>query len=207
MIYLDASKPENIEYAAALLKQGQLIAFPTDTLYGVGADVFSPSALKHLYEAKGRPLNKGIPILLAGTADIHRVTSQIPPLAYPLMARYWPGPLTLVLPKHPSLPDLISPGNTVAVRVPDNDVARQFIAAAGGAVATSSANRSGETPACTAAEARDALSGSVAAVLNGGPVDHGIASTILDCTQSPPLILRPGPIPGDELLPGEVNGL
>lgn len=199
MIYLNASKPENIEYAAALLKEGQLIAFPTDTVYGVGADVFNPSALMRLYEAKGRSLDKGIPILLAGSADIHRVTSSVPPVAYRLMARYWPGPLTLVLPRHPSLPNLISPDQTVAVRVPDNDVARQFLAAAGGAVAASSANRSGEAPACTAVEARNALRGLVAAVLDGGPVSYGIASTILDCTQSPPVLLRRGPIPANEL--------
>ena len=184
---LNASKPESIKQAAALLKSGQLIAFPTDTVYGIGADAYNSSALKRLYEAKHRPNDKGIPILLAGPADIHRVISQFPAIAREYMNNYWPGPLTIILPKHPALPDNISSNDTVAVR------------ASGGAVAASSANQSGDPPAHTAEEAQIALGDSVAAILDGGRVDYGIASTIIDCTTSPPTILRPGPISAKDL--------
>src|SRR5688572_28733774 len=144
---LDASQSGGIEEAAALLRQGSLVVFPTDTLYGLGVDAFSSVAISKLYAAKGRPLDKGVPILLADLEELERVVQAVTPLATALIARYWPGPLTLVLPKHPALPENISPNENVAVRIPDHPVARALIRAAGGAVATSSANRSGEEPA------------------------------------------------------------
>ena len=110
-----------------------------------------------------------------------------------------PGPLTLVLPRRPELPALLSPNENVAVRIPESEVARAVIRAAGGAVATSSANRSGEPGARTAGEALAALEGLVAAIVDGGPAEHGAASTIVDCTISPPRILRPGPLTLEEL--------
>lgn len=198
---LDASRPGAIETAAQLLRQGEAIVFPTDTLYGVGVDAFNAAAIERLYQVKERSLDKGIPVLLGDTADLAQVAVGVPPLAQQLAARYWPGPLTLIVPRHPNLPANISPGNTVAVRVPDHPVARALIRAAGGAVATSSANRSGEPGTQTADAALAALTGRVAAVLDGGPVQHGISSTILDCTVDPPRLLRQGPIPAGALLP------
>lgn len=191
---LHAAQAGAIEEAATLLRQGALVVFPTDTLYGLGADAFSEAAIRQLYAAKGRPLDKGVPILLADLADLERVAREVPPPATTLIERYWPGPLTLILPKHPALPANISPNENVAVRIPDHPVARGVIRAAGGAVATSSANHSGAEPACDAAEALAALDGVVAAVLDGGPVQHGISSTIVDLTCSPPAVLRQGPL-------------
>ena len=190
---LDASQSEGIEQAAALLRQGCLVVFPTDTLYGLGVDAFSGAAISELYATKGRPLDKGVPILLADLEELERVVQEVPPLATALIKRYWPGPLTLVLRKHPTLPANISPNENVAVRIPDHPAARALIRAAGGAVATSSANRSGEEPAREAAAALAALDGVVAAVLDGGPAQHGLSSTIVDLTCSPPAVLREGP--------------
>lgn len=190
---LDAGRPGEVEVAAALLEQGYLVAFPTDTLYGVGVDAFNGVAIAELYQAKGRSLAKGIPILIADMADLERVAGDVPLLAADLIARYWPGPLTLIVPKHQALPENISPNENIAVRIPDHEIARALIRAAGGAVATSSANLSGEEPATDAAMALAALDGLVAAVLDGGPVQHGVSSTIVDLTCSPPAVLRSGP--------------
>ena len=198
-VTLQPSEPGAIAQAALLLREGHLVVFPTDTLYGVGADPFSPDALARLYEAKGRSAEKGIPILLADLADLEKVVHASPAPTQRLIERFWPGPLTLVLPRQPGLPSIISPNENIAVRIPENEVARAVIRAAGGAVATSSANRSGEPGARTAREALAALVGRVAAVVDGGAVEHGAASTIVDCTATPPRILRPGPLTAEDL--------
>lgn len=198
---LTASQAEAISEAAGLLKSGHLVAFPTDTLYGLGADPFDPAALALLYEAKGRSLGKGIPILLSDPGQLDKVAAQTPAFARSLIERYWPGPLTLILPRHSSLPAIISPNEGIAVRIPDHPLALRFIEAAGGAVAASSANRSGQPPATSAEEALAAMHGLAAAVLDGGPVLYGRASTILDCTVWPPQVRREGPIPETDLIP------
>jgi L-threonylcarbamoyladenylate synthase len=190
---LRADQPGAIEEAAALLKKGLLVVFPTDTVYGVGADPFNPAAIERLYRAKERPTEKGIPVLLGDLADLNKIVRSITPEAKILVERYWPGPLTLVLPRSESLPAVLTPNEGIAVRIPDNEIARKLIRAVGGAVAASSANLSGGRPAPDAHEALTALSGSVAAVLDGGPVHYGQASTVLDCTVSPPRLLRRGP--------------
>lgn len=189
---LNANDPSTIEHAAALLRRGKLVVFRTDTVYGVGATAFDEAAVDALYHVKDRPLEKGIPILLADSDDLLKVAREIPPHAQILLDCYWPGPLTLIVPRRESLPSNISPNENIAVRIPDDDVARALIRAAGGALATSSANRSGEPPARTAAEARQTLDGRVAAVVDGGEVQHGVPSTIVDCTVDPPQVLRQG---------------
>lgn len=196
---LDATQPGAIAQAAVHLREGHLVVFPTDTVYGVGSDAFNETAVEELYVVKGRPLEKGIPILLSDGDALASVARSVPEMARELMARFWPGPLTLIVPKRPELPAKLSPNENVAVRMPDNDVARTLIGAAGGAVAATSANRSGDPPARTAQEAEAALGGQVAAILDGGPAPHGVPSTILDCTTTPPAILRPGPIPAKTL--------
>lgn len=201
---LDANKAGTIELAADLLRRGHLVAFPTDTVYGVGAHYARPEAVERLYEVKRRPLEKGIPILLAEPAMASKVAQQIPDAAKALIQRFWPGPLTLVLPKRGDLPAVISPNRGVAVRVPADAVARRLIEEAGGVVATTSANLSGEQPAGSALLAMDALRGLVAAVVDGGMVRLGQASTVLDCTVDPPRILRIGPIPEQALSPETV---
>lgn len=197
--HLYAAESGVLEEAVALLKAGQLVAFPTDTLYGVGADAFNAQAIEALYEVKERPRQKGIPILLADAGDLDKVAAEVPALATGLMERFWPGPLTLIVPRKEELPANLSPNENVAVRIPDNDVARALIRKAGGALATSSANRSGEEPAREASEALAALDGRVAAVLDGGPAPHGVPSTIVDCTSTPPRILRAGPLSAAQL--------
>ena len=196
---LNADQTGAIEEAARLLKSGHLIAFPTDTLYGVGADILNAQAIQQLYVAKGRSSKKGIPVLLSDIGKLEDIVRQTPDFALSLAQKYWPGPLTLILPKQDHIPGIISPDDNVAVRVPDNDVARKFIRSSGGAVATSSANRSGEPPALNAQEALAALGDSIAAVLDGGRVVLGVASTIVDCTISPPRILREGPLSTKDL--------
>lgn len=190
--HLFADEPQTVDRAAQLLLDGQLVVFPTDTVYGVGVHAFQENAIAALFRVKDRPLDKGIPILLADAADVDKVSQSVPPVAAELMQRFWPGPLTLIVPRHSRLPDDIAPGGNIAVRVPKNDIARAIIAAAGGAVATSSANRSGEAPARNAQEALRALSGLVAAVVDGGPASHGTPSTIVDCTVEPPEVVRVG---------------
>ncbi|HOU42524.1 MAG TPA: L-threonylcarbamoyladenylate synthase, partial [Promineifilum sp.] len=173
--------------------------FPTDTVYGIGVLPFDPVAIERLYAAKGRPAEKGIPVLLAEPADVAQIAADVPPAAAALMARFWPGPLTLIVPRQPTLPDNLSPNDTVAVRVPDHAVARALIRAAGGAVAATSANVSGQPAARSAGEALAALAGRAAAVLDDGPSPGGRASTIVDCTVQPPVILRVGPLSAADL--------
>lgn len=189
-LYIDDAK--TIERAADLLRQGQLVVFPTDTVYGVGADTFSEAAIELLYRVKERALEKGIPILLADAEDLHKVARDVPASAQSLIERFWPGPLTLIVPRREKLPANISPNENIAVRIPDNENVRDLIRAAGGAVATTSANRSGDPPARSAMEALRALEGRVAAVVDGGEAQHGVPSTVLDCTVDPPRVLRQG---------------
>jgi L-threonylcarbamoyladenylate synthase len=202
---LNAQQPDAVAQAATWLRQGQLVAFPTDTVYGVGADAFNADAIEHLYQAKQRPDEKGIPILLADLADLDKVTQTVPSLVRRLMTRFWPGPLTLIVPRHPDLPANISPNDNVAVRIPDCDVARNLIRAAGGAIAATSANQSGKPPAQTGAEALAALSGLVTAVLDDGPTPGGIPSTIITFVNGTLRIVREGPITASDLALAEVS--
>jgi L-threonylcarbamoyladenylate synthase len=196
--HLMASDPQAIVETAAAIKRGELVVFPTDTLYGIGTNAFDEDAILSLYTTKRRPLEKGIPILLADIADLGKVAMVVPQGARDLMARFWPGPLTLILPRQNNLPLALSASEGIAVRIPDNDIARAVIRTAGGAVATSSANRSGYLPAQTADQALTELEGDVVIVLDGGPTGQAIPSTIVDCTGKRMRILREGPI-SDEL--------
>jgi len=197
--YLPARAPNAIADAAVWLRRGLPVVFPTDTVYGVGVLPFDAAAVDRLYSAKGRPAEKGIPILLADASDLVQVARHVPAAAEALMAAHWPGPLTLIVPRRPELPDNLSPDDTVAVRVPDHPVARALIRAAGGAVATTSANRSGEPPASSGMAALAALGAYVAAVLDDGPSPGGVASTIVNCTVEPLAILRAGPLSAGDL--------
>src|SRR5690606_29923173 len=157
------------------------------------------TAIEALYQVKGRPEDKGIPVLLADATGVDLVAREVPPFAQELIERFWPGPLTLILPRRLDLPTILTRIDTIAVRVPDNAIARAIIRDTGGALATSSANLSGEPPARTAEEALAQLEGQVAAVIDGGSAPHGISSTIVDCTTDPPAILRPGPLTAADL--------
>lgn len=193
------SEANAIAETAVYLRQGDLVVFPTDTVYGLGVDAFNADAILQLYTVKQRPLDKGIPILLADLADVNKMTAALPAAAQTAIAAFWPGPLTIIVPKHPSLPDCLSPNNGIALRIPDNAAARALIRAAGGALAASSANLSGRPPACDGPSALAELAGRVAVVLDGGPTAGNIPSTIVSYLQPEPVILREGPLSAAQL--------
>jgi L-threonylcarbamoyladenylate synthase len=197
---LSSSDPTAVARAAALLQAGELVAFPTDTVYGVGAPFSNAAAVQRIYVAKGRPERKGIPILLASLADLQLIASGASKGAHRLMAAFWPGPLTLILPKSPALPPTVTQTASVAVRLPDHRLTRALIAAVGIPLAVTSANRSGEPATTDPAVVRQSLEGRIAAVLDGGIAPGGLPSTIVDCTVEPPRVLRSGPIASADIL-------
>ncbi len=192
--HLLANRTDNINQTAVYVSAGQLVVIPTDTLYGVGCQAFNDAAIRRLYQIKQRPLNKAIPILLADLTDILKIAQSVPEVAQTIITRHWPGALTLVLPKRQGLPPALSPDETIAVRIPNHEVARAVIRAAGGAMAVTSANLSGQPPAETAGQALAYLDGLVTAVLDDGPAPMGMASTVIDCTGTIPVVLRHGPV-------------
>ena len=198
-VRLDATDPRALETAAALLCAGELVAFPTDTVYGVGALFSNPAAVSRIYDAKGRPETKGIPILLAERRDLPLVTARVDELAERLALAFWPGPLTLMLPRGEQVPPAVSQTATVAVRIPDHPLARNLIAAVGTPLAVTSANLSGEPATTDPAEVLRMLDGRIAAVLDGGLAPGGVPSTIVDCTVRPLQILRAGPLSETDL--------
>jgi len=195
---LPASDPNAIRHAADVLRHNGLVAFPTDTVYGVGALVFRAGAVQRLYVVKGRSTDKAIAVLVAGNGDLPKVAQGLKPAAQSLARKFWPGPLTLVVPKHPDLPVEVSPLPTVGVRMPDHPVARKLLELTG-PLAVTSANRSGEPNSLSAADVLEHLSGRIDLLLDGGDVPGGIPSTILDCSGATPQVLRAGPISSQEI--------
>ena len=196
---LPAYSLDALPLALEILKGGGLVAFPTDTVYGVGALAFDGAAVESIYIAKDRPAEKAIPVLIGNADDLAKVSLDIPEIAMKLAARFWPGPLTLVVPKHPDLPEAVSAAPTVGVRVPDHPVAQALLRAAG-PMAVTSANLSGQLSPVTAQEVFAQLSGRIALILDGGKTPGGVPSTVVDCTGVEPQILRAGPFFLDELL-------
>lgn len=198
---LPANSPNAIAQAAQLIRDGQLVVFPTDTVYGVGCDPCNQQAIDRLHEAKQRSLDKGIPVLVADLVDLERVVAEMPAFTLPLIHQFMPGALTLILPKRSDLPANLSPNNGIAVRIPNASTTRALIRSAGGAIATTSANLSGQPSARTAHEALAQFGTNVALILDGGTSPQEVASTILDCRQMPPHLVRLGPISLTDLLP------
>jgi L-threonylcarbamoyladenylate synthase len=189
-----------LERAGEALQRGEVIAFPTDTVYGVGAHAFLPSAVADLYEVKVRPRHLPIPLLLPDAAAMELVCTEIPPVAWQLAERFWPGGLSLVMPRALRLPDLVTAGgSTVAVRVPRHDFIRELCRTLDAPLAATSANRHGQPAPSTAAGVLAALGGRVPLVLDGGRCPGGRASTVLDLTVSPPKLVRPGPVTAAQL--------
>ena len=185
----------HLSRAAALLRAGELVAFPTDTVYGVGALAWLPAAVAKLYWAKLRAADKAIPVLLADPEDLPLVGRDLSPAVRRLAGRFWPGPLTIVVPRNASIPDEVTAGgDSVAVRVPGHELARALIRAAEGPLAATSANLSGWPSPVTAVEVETQLSGRIAMILDGGSCPGGVASTVVDMTGPDPRVLRPGPI-------------
>ena len=196
---LSASSPDAMPFALEILKSGGLVAFPTDTVYGVGALAFDGKAVESIYAAKGRQMEKAIPVLIGVVDDLVRVALDVTPLAAKLAARFWPGPLTLVVPKHPDIPKAVSVTRTVGVRIPDHAMARILLRLAG-PMAVTSANLSGRPSPSTAQEVSDQLGGRIALIIDGGKTPGGVPSTVVDCVGAEPKILREGPISRDEIM-------
>ncbi|MFN2565076.1 MAG: L-threonylcarbamoyladenylate synthase [Gemmatimonadaceae bacterium] len=193
---------EVIARAAELLRRGELVAFPTETVYGLGAHALDERAVHRIFEAKGRPSYNPLIVHVSGVEEARRVAADWPRPAHKLAERYWPGPLTLVLPKRPEVPDVVTAGlASVAIRVPAHAVARSLLRAAGVPVAAPSANRSTELSPTTARHVEKSLGDRVALILDGGPTDVGIESTVLDLSGSAPVLLRPGRISAEDLEP------
>lgn len=190
--------PDALTLALQILAGGGLVAFPTDTVYGIAASVNRTEGIDLLYEAKFRSPNKAIAVLIGDLEQLQYLTPGLSPSARQLAERFWPGALTLVVEKHPNLPANLSPLPTVGVRMPDHAFARALIRAAG-PLATSSANISGESNSLTAQHVYEQLSGRISLILDGGPAQGGVPSTVVDCLQDPPRILRLGAITAEEL--------
>lgn len=195
---LPASSNGAILRALAVLREGGLVAFPTDTVYGVGALAFDGEAIESIYAAKDRPIEKAIPILLSDAEELDQVGIDIPTAALRLASRFWPGPLTILVPKRLDLPPSVSATSTVGVRVPDHDVARALLRAAG-PMAVTSANISGGPSPVSAQEVFEQLGGRIPLIIDGDRTPGGIPSTLVDCTTPEIMVLREGPIRWEEL--------
>lgn len=196
----DAALAAALPVALGALRAGEAVVFPTDTVYGVASDVWSEEAVERLFWAKRRPHAMAIPILVSSPRHVGQVAVDLPDAFGPLTARFWPGGLTLVVPRHPAVPPLVSAGGpTIAVRMPDHPVALALIEAAGGVLAVTSANRSGRPAPVTADEALADLDGRVALVIDGGACPGGVASTVIDLVATPPRLLRTGGITPEAL--------
>jgi len=195
---LPADDPECAPYAARLLKAGELVCYPTDTVYGIGAAATNDSAVRRLYAVKGRPLSKPLPLLLATSASAALV-ADVTPLAHTLMNRFWPGAVTLVMRRRPDFRSLaLAGGDTVALRVPDHDLVRDIVRLVGEPITGTSANRSGARAPVSASEAAFQLGDMVALVINGGRAPGGVESTVVDIT-SAPAIVREGAVSRREI--------
>lgn len=192
--------PSLIRDAGEVLRRGGLVAFPTETVYGLGASALDPVAVAGIFRAKGRPGDNPLIVHIAGPEALAQYVEEIPPAVPALAERFWPGPLTLVLENRDKFPAVVTGGlDTVAVRVPRHPVALALIRAAGVPVAAPSANISGRPSPTTAGHVLDDLAGRIDLVLDGGPAKLGVESTVLDLTGPKPVILRPGGVTREEL--------
>lgn len=195
-----APDPELIDRAAQALLAGQVVAFPTETVYGLGANALDAAAVRRIFAAKERPEADPLIVHLATAQDLPQVAQSIPPLAQQLAQVFWPGPLTLILPKQPQVPEIVTAGlPTVAVRVPAHPVALALLRRSGVPIAAPSANRFGSVSPTTAQHVLSDLGGRIDLILDGGPTVIGVESTVLDISQVPPLILRPGGVSREAL--------
>ena len=197
VVAVDSEAPsrEALDVAAAILSSGGLVAFPTESFYGLGADALDPRALARVFAVKGRPESKPLLVLVDSVAMVESLVSEVPARARELMARHWPGALTLVLKAAAHVPERLTAGTgTVGVRMPGHPVALALVRAARRAVTAPSANPSGAEPPTTALAVRRHFEDAVDLILDGGPTAGGAGSTIADCTVWPPRVLRRGPV-------------
>ena len=191
---------EEIARAAELIRNGGLVAFPTETVYGLGANALDAAAVRRIYEAKGRPWASPLIVHVADEALARSVTAEWPDVAHSLAKRFWPGPLTIIVKKAAMVPDLVTAGlDSVGVRVPAHPIALELIRRAGVPIAGPSANRFGQISPTTAEHVRMSLGDRVDMILDGGPTRVGIESTVVSLRRDPPAVLRPGMITQEEL--------
>lgn len=190
----------SISFAARIIRRGGTVAFPTETVYGLGASALDPAAIEKVFQAKGRPADNPLIVHIAGSEALVSVATFVPDMAYLLASHFWPGPLSLVLPKSDLIPPAVSAGlSTVAVRVPDNPIALDLIRASGVPVAAPSANRSGRPSPTSWKHVLKDLTGRIDAVIRSPGCVIGVESTVLDLTSGDPVILRPGGITKEDL--------
>ncbi len=198
-LLLDENHP-SLKKAANIINRGGLVAFPTETVYGLGAAATDPEAVNRIYEAKGRPADNPLIVHVSDPAQLKTVARDLPEKAFKLTERFWPGPLSLVLPRAEGLPALVSAGlPSVAVRMPDHRTALELIRLSGVPIAAPSANRSGKPSPTTYRHVLEDLTGRIEAVIKSAPCSVGVESTVLDLTGETPLILRPGGVSREEL--------
>jgi L-threonylcarbamoyladenylate synthase len=190
---------ESIQRALETLHKGRLVAFPTETVYGLGALAFDGKAIESIYLAKDRPVEKAIPVLIGDATDLEKISAGVTNVVHKLASRFWPGPLTVIIPKKLTLPESVSATNTVGVRIPDHPVARELLRIAG-PMAVTSANISGQPSPSTAQEVFDQLDGRIELIIDGGTTPGGVPSTLVDCTGSEIKLLREGPISLEQIL-------
>ena len=197
---LSAADPNTPATAAAIIRRGGLVAIPTETVYGLGADGLNEEAVASIFAAKGRPQDNPLILHVAEPGEIEKFCHSIPEAAYTLAERFWPGPLTMVLPARDIVPKRTTGGlSTVAVRCPDNEITRAIIRLAGVPIAAPSANLSGKPSTTTAAHVLHDHDGKIDAIVDGGPCRVGVESTIVDLTDEHPRLLRPGGITPEQL--------
>ena len=200
MIKTQLLTEKDIETAAAILREGGLVGIPTETVYGLGASGLNPDAVRRIFEAKGRPQDNPLILHIPDETWLERYCRNIPPAAYTLAEKFWPGPLTMILRRRENVPNAVTAGlDSVGVRCPDHPVTLAIIRAAGVPVAAPSGNLSGRpSPTCAAHMAED-MDGRIDAIVDGGPCGVGVESTIVDLTTSIPRLLRPGGLPLESL--------
>lgn len=199
---------EAIKRAASALRQGKLVIFPTETIYGLAADAFDAGAAARVFAAKRRPLTEALPVQIGDREDIKKVAESVPNAGRKLIDRFFPGPLTLVLKKHPNVPEIVTAnGPKIGARMPNHAVAVALILEFGCPIIATSANISGGAEPQTAADAVAQIGESVEVVLDSGPSELGKASTVVDVTEDPPRVLRVGALPVEEVrqIVGEVT--
>lgn len=192
--------PAKIKRAARVIKGGGLVAFPTETVYGLGADAFNPQAVAKIFEAKKRPLDDPLIVHISKRGDLFKLTQEPPAPALKLIDKFWPGPLTLVLKRSEIIPDIVTAGlDTVAIRMPTNEIALNLIRESETPIAAPSANLFSRTSPTTSQHVQDDLDGRIDLIIDGGKTMIGIESTVLDLTQKSPSVLRPGGISIEDL--------
>ena len=199
-LFLTADAPNTVSVAAEIIRSGGLVAIPTETVYGLGANGLNEDAVRRIFEAKGRPQDNPLILHIAEAGQMELFCEDVPEEAYKLAEAFWPGPLTLVLKCKPIVPKRTTAGlDTVAIRCPDHDVTRAIIAASGVPVAAPSGNTSGRPSPTKASHMVEDMDGKIEAIVDGGSCGIGVESTILDLTVTPPRLLRPGGMPVEQL--------